>query len=367
MDNLTTDVRMSWNLSLALLTMLLVVLSSATFLVLGQVILAPILLSIVVGLMFGPVADKIERWGVPPSISGLIIVILFSVALLGTLTAIILPLSGWTAKLPLLWQRLQQMFADWEGALSALNGVRERIDTLTLTQQNADMVVQLDEGSPIKSVVTIAPKVVAQNLMFLASLYFFVATRKQIKASTVSLFISQQAGYCGGRIFRDVERMVSKYLISISIINLGVGICVSTALWAMGIPGALMWGMLAALLNYITFVGPALMLTTLFAVGLMSFESSTLALLPAGVYLAINFFESQFISPMVIGKAMTLNPFLVFLSITFWIWAWGPLGGFVAVPSLIIAKGVLGNFNRFAKKYQDTVPLNRNELALQTL
>jgi predicted PurR-regulated permease PerM len=328
---------------------LLIIISATTILTTGKLILAPILFSIVIGLMFGPVADRIERLGVPSTISAIIVVMLFSGLILSILSAIIIPLSGWFARLPALWESLQQIFADWQGLMSALNGVKEKIDILT--EQDADMVVQVDEGSPIKNVVTIAPTVLAQILMFLASLYFFVVTRKQILATIVGQFFSHKAGYCVARIFRDVERHVSRYLLSISLINIAVAIVVSAALWSIGVPGALMWGLLAGLLNYITYIGPAIMIACLLAVGLMSFEPTNAAFLPAALYLTINFIESQFITPLLIGRAMTLNPFLVFFTITFWIWAWGPLGGFVAVPSLLIGKAILSNLARFNLTY----------------
>lgn len=339
---------------------LLIIISATAILTTGKLILAPIMFSIVIGLMFGPVADRIERFGVPSTISAIIVVMLFTGLILSILSAIIIPLSSWAARLPVLWQSLQQIFADWQGFMSALSGIREKLDMLT--QQDADMVVQVDEGSPIKSVVTIAPTVLAQILMFLASLYFFVVTRKQIRAAIVGLFYKQKAGYCVARIFRDVERHVSRYLLSISLINIAVALVVSAALWSIGVPGALMWGLLAGLLNYITYIGPAIMIACLLAVGLMSFEPTNAAFLPAAIYLTINFIESQFITPLLIGRAMTLNPFLVFFTITFWIWAWGPLGGFVAVPSLLIGKAVLTNLSRFNEDFARNAHKNRNNL-----
>ena len=79
------------------------------------------------------------------------------------------------------------------------------------------------------------------------------------------------------------------------------------------------------------------MVATLFVIGLMSFSTLGHALIAPLAWIGITTLEGQFITPTIIGHRMTLNPFLVFLSIAFWAWMWGPLGAFLAVPLLITA------------------------------
>jgi predicted PurR-regulated permease PerM len=142
-------------------------------------------------------------------------------------------------------------------------------------------------------------------------------------------------------VFRDVEQKVSRFLLSITFINACVGCAVSLAMWAIGMPSPILWGALAAVLNYIPYVGQGVMVLVLLAVGLGTQTGLTNILLPVACYVAINFVEGQIVTPHFIGRTMTLNPFIIFLSITFWLWAWGPVGGLVAVPTLLIAQSVL--------------------------
>ena len=107
--------------------------------------------------------------------------------------------------------------------------------------------------------------------------------------------------------------------------------------WAVGLAHPLLWGVLAATLNFVPYLGPALMVATLFVIGLMSFSTLGEALIAPLAWIGITTLEGQFITPTIIGHRMTLNPFLVFLSIAFWAWMWGPLGAFLAVPLLITA------------------------------
>jgi len=170
-----------------------------------------------------------------------------------------------------------------------------------------------------------------------------VATRYQTRAAILRLCIGRRLRWRVAHIFREVEQLVSRYLLSITVINIAEGAAVGLALYLIGIPSALLWGAIAALTNFVVFIGPAIMVAILFMVGLAEFDTLGGSLLPVMVYLGINLLEAQFITPMVIGKTMTLNPFLVLLALIFWIWLWGPLGGFIAIPALLVVYAVIRN------------------------
>jgi predicted PurR-regulated permease PerM len=159
----------------------------------------------------------------------------------------------------------------------------------------------------------------------------------------LSICVSRRMRWRTAHVFRDVEAKVSRFLLSITFINFCVGCVVSLAMWAIGMPSPLLWGAMAAVLNYIPYVGQGVMILVLLAVGLGTQTELQQILLPVGCYIAINFVEGQIVTPHFIGRTMTLNPFLIFLSITFWLWAWGPVGGLVAVPTLLIATSVLSH------------------------
>ena len=137
--------------------------------------------------------------------------------------------------------------------------------------------------------------------------------------------------------------MVSRYLLSITVINILEGFAVGVGLYLIGVPSAPLWGALAALTNFVVFIGPAVMVAILFMVGLAEFDTLGGSFLPVAVYLGINMIEAQFVTPMVIGRTMTLNPFVVLLALVFWIWLWGPLGGFIAIPALLVVYAVIRN------------------------
>lgn len=307
----------------------------------GQVFLAPVTLAIVIGLMFGPVADRVERFGVPPALSaGIVVLMLIGVIATGVVLFAV-PLSDWVARVPMIWNKLQLQLDSLQGPLQTLSAVQEQISGI-FGSTNA-MAVTVEDGGQVVSLAMLAPAILAQVLIFLASLYFFVATRDHIRISVLSLCVTRRMRWRTAHVFRDVEHKVSRFLLSITFINFCVGCVVSLAMWAIGMPSPILWGAMAAVLNYIPYVGQGVMMLVLLAVGLGTQTGLQHILLPVGCYVAINFVEGQIVTPHFIGRTMTLNPFLIFLSITFWLWAWGPVGGLVAVPTLLIATSVLSH------------------------
>jgi predicted PurR-regulated permease PerM len=306
----------------------------------GEYILAPISLGIVIGLMLGPIAARLERQGLSPGISATVVVLIFIFIVCLFALALAAPLSFWIGRLPQIWSDLQGQLARLKEPLEALGGIREQLRNLT---GDEGLAVSVNEGMGFESLARLAPAVIAQILIFFASLYFFVATRHQTRVAILNLCFKRRLRWRVAHIFRDVEGLVSRYLLSIGIINIAEGFAVGVGLFLIGIPSAPLWGALAALSNFVPFIGPAVMVVILFAIGLTEFDTFTGSLLPVAVFLAINLIEGQFVTPMVIGRTMTLNPLVVLLALVFWIWLWGPLGGFIAIPALLVTYAIIRN------------------------
>ncbi len=311
----------------------------AVAMALGKFILAPISLAIVVGLMFGPVADALERRGVPSALSAGVVVLLFLglIALAGMLFAA--PIAEWVARWPMLWSKLQAQLVNLQRPFETLGAVQEQLKEAM--GSGATMTVEVEDGGPVQDVALMAPALLADILLFLAGLYFFLATRHNIRLTVLSLCFSRRMRWRAAHIFRDVETKVSRFLLSAAAINLGVGIATAIAMWAIGMPSPVLWGGLAAVLNFIPYIGQAIMLGVLFAVGLGTHNDLVGILLPVVLYAAINLTADQLVFPHFVGKALTLNPFIIFVSIAFWMWLWGPMGGFVAVPALLVVQSMI--------------------------
>lgn len=305
----------------------------------AQVVLAPLFLAITVGLMFGPVADLLEQRGVPEALSAGVAVLLFLIVIVVGGALFYGPLSEWAERIPVVWDRIQSELANWQEPIAAIGALQEQIKGVL--GGGATMEVRVEDGSTVTGIAMLAPAILAQIGVFLVSLYFFLATRDSIRIATLSLCVSRRMRWRTAHVFRDVEQKVSKYLLTISCVNLGVGAVVTAMTWAVGLPSPLLWGAMAAVLNYIPFIGQAFMALVLFLVGLGTTGELFGGLLPMTLYFGINFIEGNFVTPNLLGRAMTINPFMIFLSLTFWIWAWGPVGGLIAVPSLLVLYSII--------------------------
>jgi len=302
---------------------------------LGEVVLAPVFLAVTVGLMFGPIADMMDKRGIADSVSAGVVVLLF-LALIG-LSALLFaaPLSDLIERIPVIWEAFRQELANWKEPLGAVGTLQEQVKEV-FGSDPSTVTVTVEDDSAVQNVAFTAPALLAQILIFLASLYFFMATRDQIRIFVLSLCATRRMRWRTAHVFRDVEEQVSRFLLTVSAINIGMGVGVAILMALIGMPTPILWGALAAVLNFIPFVGQAVMVAILFAVGLGTLNGLEGALVPVGLYLLLNFVEGNFVTPHLLGRTMLINPFLILIAITYWLWSWGPVGGFIAVPSLLV-------------------------------
>jgi predicted PurR-regulated permease PerM len=169
------------------------------------------------------------------------------------------------------------------------------------------------------------------------TLIFFLATQMDFRKYAVSFFASRDAKLRFIRIANDIEQNLASYVAVVTVINFALGVVVAAGAWLFGFPNPLLFGVLAMVLNYIPYVGPACIAFILFAVGLVTFPSLTYALVPPAAFVALTTLEGHIITPTILGRRLTLNPLAVLLALAFWTWLWGPMGAFLAVPLTIVS------------------------------
>ena len=139
-------------------------------------------------------------------------------------------------------------------------------------------------------------------------------------------------------IARETEASISTYLLTVAVVNLGLGIVVALVMRLIGMPNAVLWGSLAGLAEFIPYLGATVMVALLAMAGLVTFPDVGHALLVPGAYLAINLVQANLVSPMVLGRRLTLNPVAILIGLVFWWWIWGVGGAFIAVPLIATFK-----------------------------
>jgi predicted PurR-regulated permease PerM len=138
------------------------------------------------------------------------------------------------------------------------------------------------------------------------------------------------------RILNEIEGSLGAYLLTVTIINLCYGAATGLICAASGMPNPAGLGALAATLNFIPIIGPFVMFLILTVVGIISLPTLSAGLVAAFGFVCLTFLEGHFITPTIIGRRLSLNALAVFIALAFWTWLWGPMGGFLASPLLIV-------------------------------
>jgi predicted PurR-regulated permease PerM len=154
-------------------------------------------------------------------------------------------------------------------------------------------------------------------------------------------------------ISREIQHSISNYLFTVSLVNVGLGCAVGTALWLLGLPNAAMWGGVAAVLNFLPFFGPLMGVCVVGVAGLLEFDTFGGALLPVTAYLGLHLVESYLVTPYALGQRFSLSPVIIFVAFIFFAWLWGVAGALLAMPLLVSLKVIcervpaLQHFTRF--------------------
>ena len=139
-------------------------------------------------------------------------------------------------------------------------------------------------------------------------------------------------------IAHQLQSDMSHYLLTVSAINVAFGAVVAVAMFAAGMPNALLWGVMAGILNYVPFLGHTVSAIVIAVVALLSFPELGIALIPPGLFIVIAALEGNVITPMILARRLTLNPVAVVAALLIWGWMWGIVGLLLAVPLLVVAK-----------------------------
>ena len=137
---------------------------------------------------------------------------------------------------------------------------------------------------------------------------------------------------------REVQETISNYLLTVTLINVCLGTAVGAGLYFLGVPNAVLWGLMAALLNYVPYFGPIAGIIIVAIVGFLTIDTVPKSLLPAVWYLVLHLAEADYITPVLLGRRFTISPVVIFISLLFGIWLWGIPGALLAAPILISLK-----------------------------
>lgn len=309
----------------------------------GAEFFLPLTAALVIAIALVPLLEWMERRGMPSALAALLSVIGFLVVANTALVLIIVPATDWFRILP---DRLPQIQANLAPLIDLYASLQRFVDeTLQMLATGPVAAAQTAAVDAPRSLLqfaaTSAPSAIIQMVFALLIIYFFLGGWTRLRRRTINSRDSFDGAMAVARVIQNVVDATSAYVITIATINLCLGLAVAVALWMIGMPSPLMWGGIVALLNFIPYFGPMLAAMLLGLGGLMVFDDVWIALLPAALQVAFHLVEANVITPLLLGRRLTMNPLLILVSLTFWGWVWGTPGALLAVPLLIILQTVI--------------------------
>ncbi|PIL18821.1 hypothetical protein P775_17410 [Puniceibacterium antarcticum] len=304
-------------------------------------IAAPMTLAVVVGIILAPMMDLFARFRIPTGYAATIIMVL-TLGAIGLLIVAMEPLL-WriTDTIPTIRYEMQSLVYDLRGMVRGLDDMNEQMkQALGGAGESGGGG---DAGSALPTVsdaLFLAPVILGQVLVFAGTFYFFLLTRLEVYSALAKRIGGVAQSSVIQQRFRNAETLVSRYFVTISVINICLGMALTGVLMLIGLPLPWVWGMAAFLLNYVLYVGPALMAVGLLLSGLVHFDGLMVGAPVAG-FLFLNMMEAQFVTPSLVGKHVSLNALLVFVALVFGLWFWGPIGGIVSIPVMVIAAALM--------------------------
>ncbi|UWU78453.1 AI-2E family transporter [Bradyrhizobium huanghuaihaiense] len=291
----------------------------------------PVVMAFVIGTMLSPAATFLENRKVPRGLGAVLIVIAVTAVVTFVVALIASPVMEWSSRLPelgaqlkgklhvfdrplMLWRELQAMIGGSEGLPS----------------------FQLPKFEWVQPTLEFLSPTFTEFLLFFVTLILFIASWRDLRRALIMTFSDRDARLRTLRILNEIEVHLGSYLLTVTVINIGVGIAAGLVCALTGMPNPAGLGALAATLNFIPIIGPIAMFAILVVVGLVAFPTIGGGLAAAIAFGGITFLEGHFVTPTIIGRRLALNALAVLLALAFWTWLWGPMGAFLSSPLLIV-------------------------------
>ena len=337
---------------LRLISALVILLAFGVFLALpfvlsiGSVVFLPLVAALILTIVLSPMADKMSTWGVPNFLSSLLALLVFFAILGLALTVVLMPAITLFDEMPAMIDQVGEHFSALKGSFAWVAEINAQIARIAGDGQSGGNQVVLAGPTMLEQVAFATPVVLLEVLITFMLAFFMIEARIRLRRRL--LLERQQVGASlkAARALREVQDRVAAYILTVGLINAGVGVVVALGAWAMSMDAPIMWGGLAALLNFVPYIGPVLMVGLLALFGLGQAESPLVGLIPAAAYLGLHTVEANVVTPAVLGARFTMNPVLILLALSYFGWIWGVAGALLSVPILLTLTALVDHLGK---------------------
>lgn len=317
---------------------LLAVLAVLYTLHIAQSFILPIVLSILLNLLLSPLVVVLRKYlHLPEALGAAIVIMVFLGVVVFGAYRLVPAASAWIARAPESMATLQRKIQPLRKPVEKVSEAAEKVEEATDLDKKTPQV-EIKGPSITSQVFGGTTAVLSSFGVILFLTYFLLAAGDLFLTKLVAVLPQLKDKKTAVRIVRETQAQISLYLVTTTIINAAVGVATGVALWMVGMPNPVLWGVVAALLNFVPYIGGLVNTVILTLAAFLAFDDVSQALLVPIVFTAINILEGNLITPMVLGRRMRLNTVAVFIGLIFWWYLWGIPGAILAVPMMATIK-----------------------------
>ena len=310
----------------------------------GSVVFLPVVTAVILTVILSPLADKLNGWGIPNVLASLVSLLFFFAILLLALALILQPAVALFDELPAMAKNVADQFAALRDRFAWIGQMNEQLADLMDRGESREVVVATP--SLLEELAFATPSFVIETILTLLMAFFMIEARVRLRQRLLFGRTSFGTSIKAARVLREVQDRVAAYILTVGLINLGVGVIVALGAWALGVDAPIMWGGLAALLNFLPYIGPTLMVGLLTLFGIATTETIFIGLIPAAAYLALHTVEANVVTPSILGARFTMNPVLILIALSYFTWIWGVFGALLSVPILLMLTALFDHVGR---------------------
>lgn len=306
----------------------------------------PVVLAFLLALMLTPIVRFLKKRGVPEAVSATLLVLFSVIALACAGYFLSGPMVQLANEAPEIGRRVTERLSEFRHPFEKFMAVSNEVEKVTETTQEPGVqrVVVAQPGIVSQAAGNLLSAGTTAAITFVLSL-FLLASGTMFYEKIIQSFARLSEKKRALRLIYDVEREISRYLLTVAVINAGLGVVIALGLWALGMPNPAVWGVAAAALNFLPYIGALTTVMLVACISLISFDTLTYAMLAPLFVILCNIIEGQLVTPLIVGRRLEINAVAIFIAVAFWSWLWGFIGALIAVPLLVIVKVFCDHFD----------------------
>ena len=301
-------------------------------------VLIPVAMALFLALLLTPAVDRLHRWGLRRGLAVTLVMIVVCAAAAAAVNAAWKPATDWLARAPQTLRQIDPRLRPLREMFARVDAVAERAGRLTQGPSGTSATPAILTPVDSQSTAITFTKSFLEGLTVIPLTLFFLLGGPPLLARLGASLSGNEASARTLRVTEAIRYEVGRYFGTVALINIGLGLCTALAMYALGMPNAILWGVMAALFNFVPYLGPIAAFFILSIAALLTFESLGHALAVPGVFLALHLIEGQIVQPLTVGRRFEVSALVVLLAVWFGYGFWGIPGMLLAMPVVVAVK-----------------------------